>query len=153
VTKRLRELDWEVLVADGSLHVTTALDDDKVIDRTLYNLHVADGQLQAKYFKFAVGDRVRHGLRGIGTVTEHMADGRTRVLFDSGEEHKYKPSSMSKLVYENLLHSAGADGLARAAPPALPAAAAAAAAARRGVRVCTEDDADAREAAHPLSSS
>ena len=35
--------------------------------------------------------RVRHLSRGAGTVTELMPDGRTRVAFDSGEEHRYAP--------------------------------------------------------------
>ena len=48
-------------------------------------------------FEFAVGTRVRHVTRGTGVVTEHMQDGRTRVQFDTGEEHRYKPSSISKL--------------------------------------------------------
>ena len=30
-----------------------------------------------------------------------MVDGRTRVLFDSGTEHRYKPSSMGKLTMIN----------------------------------------------------
>ena len=47
--------------------------------------------------EFEVGARVQHILRGAGVVTEHMEDGRTRVHFDSGEEHRYKPSSMHKL--------------------------------------------------------
>ena len=46
---------------------------------------------------FAVGTRVVHESRGAGTVTDLMADGRTRVAFDSGEEHRYRPSSMHKL--------------------------------------------------------
>ena len=36
-----------------------------------------------------VGSRVRHAVRGEGTVTEHMADGRTRVEFDSGDAHQH----------------------------------------------------------------
>jgi len=51
----------------------------------------------SKYFKYAVGDRVMHGTRGVGTVAEHMDDGRTMVRFDNGEEHRYKPSSIPKL--------------------------------------------------------
>ena len=31
-------------------------------------------------------------------MTEHMADGRTRVAFDSGDEHRYRPSSLHKLI-------------------------------------------------------
>ena len=40
---------------------------------------------------------MEHESRGAGTVVEQMADGRTRVAFDSGEEHRYRPSSMHKL--------------------------------------------------------
>ena len=61
----------------------------------------------AKPLKFGVGDRVKHSQRGEGTVTELMADGRTRVKFDSGEEHRYKASSTSKLV---LIKAAEVDG-------------------------------------------
>ena len=46
---------------------------------------------EAPLFKeqiFAVGARVRHMLRGLGTVVELMEDGRTRVRLDSGEEHR-----------------------------------------------------------------
>ena len=48
-------------------------------------------------FPFAVGARVSHDKHGIGIVTEHMSDGRTRVTFDNGEEHRYKHSSLHKL--------------------------------------------------------
>jgi len=48
-------------------------------------------------YRYAVGDRVRHKDRGIGNVTEHMLDGRTVISFDSGETHRYKPSSMHKI--------------------------------------------------------
>jgi hypothetical protein len=44
------------------------------------------------------GARVRHKTRGAGTIIELMEDGRTRVAFDDGEEHRYKPASMKKLV-------------------------------------------------------
>ena len=46
---------------------------------------------------FAVGSRVSHPKRGMGTVKEFMADGRVRVLFDAGDEHRYKPESMHKI--------------------------------------------------------
>ena len=35
--------------------------------------------------KPAVGTRVSHPTRGIGSVTEHMEDGRVRVKFDDGD--------------------------------------------------------------------
>ena len=44
---------------------------------------------------FAVGHVVSHVSRGRGTVTEHMpgdlfgSEGRVKVVFDSGEEHRY----------------------------------------------------------------
>ena len=47
---------------------------------------------------FGVGDRVRHAKHGEGTVVEKMGDGRTRVAFDSGAEHRYQPSSLTKLT-------------------------------------------------------
>ena len=34
----------------------------------------------------------------MGKVVELMVDGRTRILFDSGTEHRYKPASMHKLT-------------------------------------------------------
>ena len=48
--------------------------------------------------KFPLGSRAQHPDRGVGTVTEHMDDGRTRIAFDTSEEHRYKPSAMDKLV-------------------------------------------------------
>ena len=45
-----------------------------------------------------VGVRLNHPERGPGIVVEIMEDGRTRVRFDSGEEHRYKPSSLTKLT-------------------------------------------------------
>ena len=41
---------------------------------------------------------MEHPRHGAGVVTELMADGRTRVAYDNGEEHRYKPSSMHKLM-------------------------------------------------------
>jgi len=73
---------------------------------------------QAAEFKFAVGDRVRHVKRGLGTVTELMHDGRTRVAFDpsdgDGQEHRYKPGpGLDKLrLEENWLADAD-DGVWR----------------------------------------
>ena len=34
---------------------------------------------------------------GEGTVVEHLDDGRFRVRFDSGDEHRYYPDSMAKM--------------------------------------------------------
>jgi len=55
-----------------------------------------DGELRS----FGVGARIVHRHRGAGCVLEIMPDGRTRILFDSGEEHRYKPASMRKLRAE-----------------------------------------------------
>ena len=55
-----------------------------------------DGALRS----FGVGARIVHRQRGAGVVLEIMPDGRTRILFDSGEEHRYKPASMRKLRAE-----------------------------------------------------
>ena len=46
---------------------------------------------------FALGARVNHPMHGPGRVVEHMDDGRTRVQFDNGESHRYKPQSLHKL--------------------------------------------------------
>ena len=43
---------------------------------------------EAASVEYKVGDRVHHKYRGAGTVTELMEDGRTRIMFDSGEEHR-----------------------------------------------------------------
>jgi len=45
---------------------------------------------------FEAGTRVIHPSRGWGLVTENMPDGRTRVKFDLGDEHRYKPDGMLK---------------------------------------------------------
>ena len=46
---------------------------------------------------FPVDARVLHHKHGAGVVTKLLEDGRTRGVFDSGEEHKYKTSSMYKM--------------------------------------------------------
>lgn len=66
---------------------------------------------------FALGTRVRHESRGLGTVTELMQDGRTRVTFDSGEEHRYGLLSMHKLKEEEK--AVVAEGQATAKKPGL----------------------------------
>ena len=53
----------------------------------------------------AVGARVSHAKRGLGTVVDRLGDGRTRVVFDSGDEHRYRQGSMHKLS------ASGAEGL------------------------------------------
>ena len=62
-------------------------------------------------FKFAVGARVKHSIRGVGTVTEHMEDGRTRIVFDSGEEHRYAERSLHKV--ELYVEEAGVAAIQR----------------------------------------
>ena len=52
----------------------------------------------ARFRKPAVGSRVRHAVRGEGTVAEHLADGRTRVEFDSGDAHRYHKHSLHKFT-------------------------------------------------------
>ena len=59
-----------------------------------------------KSFVFAAGARVRHIVRGNGTVVELMGDGRTRVFFDDGGEHRYHPRSMHKLSRSSTAPSA-----------------------------------------------
>jgi uncharacterized protein (UPF0216 family) len=49
---------------------------------------------------FQVGTRVKHPTHGAGVVAELMEDGRTRIVFDEGEEHRYRPASMHKLQAE-----------------------------------------------------
>ena len=75
-------------------------------------------------FKFALHARVEHVRRGPGIVVELMADGRTRIFFDNGEEHKYKVSSMHK-IYPFIPEVASADddervvGSSSSTPPPL----------------------------------
>ena len=66
---------------------------------------------------FGVGDRVRHAKHGEGTVAEKMEDGRTRVAFDIGAEHRYQPSSLTKLT---LVRRAQLTSKAAARPPRGP---------------------------------
>lgn len=52
---------------------------------------------EAAVHAFKLHARVTHQSRGAGTVIELMEDGRTRIRFDCGEEHRYRPSSMHKI--------------------------------------------------------
>ena len=61
------------------------------------------------FFPFAVGERVRHVTRGDGTVVELLEDGRTKVEFDNGGEHRYHPKSMHKLISLSLADVDGGD--------------------------------------------
>ena len=45
-----------------------------------------------------MGTCIRHETHGTGKVLELMVDGRTRVLFDSGSEHRYTPASVAELT-------------------------------------------------------
>ena len=67
---------------------------------------VSSGDL---FFPFAVGERVRHVTRGDGTVVELLEDGRTKVEFDNGGEHRYHPKSMHKLRSLSLADADGKD--------------------------------------------
>ena len=60
-------------------------------------------QSQGTTCSYAVGARVVHNLHGAGTVVELMGDERTRVRFDTGEEHRYNHSSLHRLVPEETL--------------------------------------------------
>ena len=53
------------------------------------------------HFKYEVGARILHDSRGPGRVIENMEDGRTRIAFDSGDEHRYKSASMHKIVRDS----------------------------------------------------
>ena len=55
----------------------------------------------------AVGTRVQHPNHGAGTVVEHMSDGRTCVAFDSGEEHRYEPKSLHKIINQSSQRGEG----------------------------------------------
>ena len=43
-------------------------------------------------------------------VVELMEDGRTRIRFDTGEEHRYKSSSMHKIISRNQARDDALDG-------------------------------------------
>lgn len=62
---------------------------------------VADGRSEAKLSiqpaSLQVGTLVRHAKRGLGRVVSKMPDGRTAVLFDDGDVHRYRPDSLAKL--------------------------------------------------------
>ena len=60
-----------------------------------YALHALHAQLHPLN-RCKVGTSVSHEKHGTGKVLELMVDGRTRVLFDSGTEHRYTPASMAK---------------------------------------------------------
>ena len=37
-------------------------------------------------------------MQDVNTVVEHMSDGRTRVAFETGEEHRYEPASLHEIL-------------------------------------------------------
>ena len=47
---------------------------------------------------FEIGNHVTHSKHGTGQVVEHMEDGRTRITFESGQEYRYKVSSLHRLT-------------------------------------------------------
>ena len=77
--------------------------------------------------KFAVSERVRHDKKGWGTVVERMEDGRTRVRFDDGQEHRYRQASIDQLKLKAQLSKSyqvpaapAPTPLQRALSPSLP---------------------------------
>jgi len=75
----------------------------KLLKRSMssFNAAVKDGDLSREraeqLAKSSVGTRIRHRTKGIGTITEKMLDGRVRIAFDDGGEHRYKKSSFHKI--------------------------------------------------------
>ena len=59
--------------------------------------HGAEESAASSAVCYHLGTRVYHELRGPGTVTQILEDGRTRIHFDNGEVHRYRPSSVHKL--------------------------------------------------------
>jgi len=61
---------------------------------------------QKIFFQFPVGTKVKHAKHGPGEVTEHIyemgADGRIRVQFTQGADHRYKADAASKLIILKL---------------------------------------------------
>jgi len=66
---------------------------------------------------YEVGARVLHPKHGKGTVTEMLEDARIVVMFDIGESHRYRPSSLHKLSPDLSADSAAADSAAADPPP------------------------------------
>ena len=86
---------------DTALRLTT---DPSMLQATIEQLEAdTDATLRE-------GTRVRHPTRGEGIVAELMGDGRTRVKFDNGAEHQYKPSSMHKITRVTTSKGANATG-------------------------------------------
>ncbi len=55
-------------------------------------------QMTPQAVEYKVGTTVKHITRGLGKVVDLLPDGRVRVHFANGEDHRYKPSSMHKLT-------------------------------------------------------
>ena len=65
--------------------------------------------LEQKTWPFPARARVVHHKHGAGVVKELQQDGRTRVAFDSGEEHQYKSSSMYEMRAEEASSTASVE--------------------------------------------
>ena len=98
----------------------------RLLDAAGNVVKVISGKCKGR-FPFAVGTRVRHVTRGAGTVSDHMADGRTRVAFDNGQVHRYQPQSTHKLEALDArrearpaVWSVGGDRREAPPPPAAP---------------------------------
>jgi len=61
---------------------------------------------QKIFLQFPVGTKVKHAKHGPGEVTDHIlemgADGRIRVQFKEGGDHRFKANSVKKLVITKL---------------------------------------------------
>ena len=68
---------------------------EKHVDGYSEHVHGAIGVMDEEKVNIdAIHALVAHldATRGPGVVVELMVDGRTRILFDSGTEHRYKPA-------------------------------------------------------------
>ena len=75
---------------------------DPALSGKLFCLLAADSAARLRaltrgFGELQTGARVQHRERGAGTVVERMADGRTKVAFDSGESHRYAREKLHKL--------------------------------------------------------
>ena len=71
--------------------LVTDTDPDRPGERLAKQLREAfriKNHLNPANYRFKVGTSVHHQKHGKGKVLELMVDGRTRVLFDSGIEHR-----------------------------------------------------------------
>ena len=94
--KSLTESEWRAEVQSQFHRVATTLNDVSQVVEAVHHRLEHSAQL-AKAAGFKVGQRYSHDKHGLGTVERTQADGLVVMRFDSGDTHKYKPTSLHKL--------------------------------------------------------